>query len=101
MPTNPNIPNFPQRRQRGKCPACDHHGSDCKCHKEPKKAAEIFVERQMEMALTCIATAGKVALDHKLKANALSSLSPAEIGNTYVDVKDRFVVSLIVGFGRK
>ena len=68
-------------------------------YKQPKEAAAIYVQRQIEAALTCIATARGVADRHKLKSFAELDLFLAEIGNTYADRRDRFVVSLVVGFG--
>ncbi len=94
------IPNFKIRRQQGQCPACDHSGNDCHCHKRPKKAAAIFVQRQIEMAQKSIATAREVVAKYKLKGNLqIPDLQSSEIGSIYVDARDRFIVSLIVGYG--
>ncbi len=103
MPKNRSaIPDFTQPRQYGECPACSHVGMDCHCHRRPKKAASLFVTKQLAEVSARIAVAREAVARYGLDAASLGlpvDFLAHEVGSSNVGPSDRFVVSLVVGFG--
>ena len=95
-------PDFSHPCQSGQCPACDHSGEDCHCHRNPKRAAKKFIKKELLAASQRIAIAQQTARQYNVDEKGLGLLLGAyceELGSSYLDPSDRFVVSFVVGVG--